>query len=206
MSRPVSGVLLDLWVSLGPCPSESPGSGPTHKWTNNCSGTAQAPWRKSMQDIVLSINGLELVLGPSLIHQKADTSPRIHLAPAMPTRSLIPAVAPPGIQSVMPVLQEFTMELGDHCGWIFRHFPVLLRTWNFLTVSDSKTPAAILKITSASTYQLQIYGLKFSTYNHAAISGPSKSLLTYPWIFPALIIMLDGIYFAVFAFISLPIL
>ena len=106
----------------------------------------------------------------------------------------------------MPVIQEFKMELGNHCERIFRHFPVLLRTWNFLIVSDARTPGAILKISSVSTCQLQIYGLKFSTYNHAAISGPNKFLLKYPWILPALIVILDDIYFAVFAFINLPIL
>ena len=38
--------------------------------------------------------------------------------------------------------------------------------------------------------------LKFSTYYHAAISGPHKYLLKYPLILPALTVILDDIYFA----------
>ena len=52
------------------------------------------------------------------------------------------------------------VELGGHCGCGFSHVSTSLRTWVFWTVSDSRTSPVILKTVSASSCQLQPYGLK----------------------------------------------
>ena len=51
--------------------------------------------------------------------------------------------------------QAFKMYLGDHCGYSFRHIPVILTTWILWMLSNSRITAAILHTISTSSYQLQ---------------------------------------------------
>ena len=80
------------------------------------------------------------------------------------------------------------MEPGGHCGC--GYIPASLRTWIFWTVSNLTTPLAILKTISASSCQLQPYGLKISHCNYTTTSDPNQSLLDrHPYFLPVPVII-----------------
>ena len=95
-------------------------------------------------------------------------------------------------QNGVTVVQAFKTELGGHCGCGFTYIPASLTTWIFWTVSNSKTPPDVFKTISASSCQLQPYGLKVSPYNYVMILDPNQSLLNkHPYFLPAPILILD---------------
>ena len=81
-------------------------------------------------------------------------------------------------QNGVTVVQAPKMEVGGHGGCGFRHVPVLLWTWIFWTVSDSRTSPAVLKTISASRCQLQPHSLKVYPCNYAIISDPNPCLIS----------------------------
>ena len=80
-------------------------------------------------------------------------------------------------QNGVTVVQVFKIELWGHCGYGFRHVPILLRHWIFWTVSDPRIPPAILKIESASC-QLQCYSLKVPPKTMQPFQTPINPYLT----------------------------
>ena len=74
--------------------------------------------------------------------------------------------------------QAFKMHMGDHWGYSFRHFPVILTAWILWIVSNSRISAAIFHTRSSSSYQLQPHSLKLFPCNSATILDPNQPLLS----------------------------
>ena len=60
--------------------------------------------------------------------------------------------------------------------WFHTYF-CITKTWIFWTISDSRIPPAILKTVSASSCQLQPYGLKVARCNYVIVLNPKISLI-----------------------------
>ena len=67
--------------------------------------------------------------------------------------------------------------VSNHWGCGFRHLPASLRTFLW-TVSKSRTPPAVFKIISGSSYWLQPCESSHCLCNCVIISNPNQSLLT----------------------------
>ena len=83
-------------------------------------------------------------------------------------------------------------------------FPASLRTWVFWTVSNSRTPPAILKTMSTSSCQLQLLVSKSPPCNCVTILTPNQSLLNkHPYFLPATILILDKQLYVIFQFLPI---
>lgn len=78
-------------------------------------------------------------------------------------------------QGILPVVQVSKMEPMALVGG-FRHVPSSLRTWIFCTISNSKTPAAILKTVSVSSCNLMVSSSSLVTMQ--PFQAPTNTWLT----------------------------